>query len=79
MAVCPQEVSFSRWNGRTIRSGWQHDLKKNGGIAGYGRPLNSGDEHIAPFLSLDKALGLDEGPYLRLAFAIDEYLLNGRF
>jgi hypothetical protein len=44
------------------------ELDKHRGIAGYGRPLASGDERITPFMSLAKALGLDDGPHMQLAF-----------
>lgn len=49
------------------------------GVAGYGRPLTSKDERMAPILALAKDLGLDDGPHLRLAFAVEAYLLAGRW
>lgn len=48
-------------------------------IGGYGRPLVNADERIQPLLALAKSLGLDRGPYLRLAFAVEEILLAGRW
>lgn len=47
-------------------------------IAGYGRPLTSRDERMAPTLALARSLGLDGGPHFTLAFAVEEYLLAGR-
>lgn len=66
-------------NGAKLADCVQDELKRHRGIAGYGRPLNSGDERIVPLLSLAKTFKLNDGPHLRLAFAVDEYLLNGRF
>ena len=66
-------------NGSELADCVQDELKKHRGIAGYGRPLSSGDERIAPFMALARTLGLDDGPHVRLAYAVDEYLLAGRF
>lgn len=49
------------------------------GIAGYGRPMASGDERIAPIMSLAHELKLDDGPHVRLAFAVEQFLLAGRW
>lgn len=46
-------------------------------LAGYGRPMVSGDERIPPLLALARELGLDGGPHLRLAFEIEAYLQQG--
>jgi hypothetical protein len=43
-------------------------------IKGYGRPIINGDERNPHILALAKELGLDQGPYLRLAFAIEKAL-----
>ncbi|MES2919137.1 MAG: citryl-CoA lyase [Pseudomonadota bacterium] len=48
-------------------------------IAGYGRPVTNGDERIPHILALAAQLGLDQGPHLRLAFAIDDYLRASRW
>jgi hypothetical protein len=48
-------------------------------IGGYGRPIASGDERIGPLMDLVKNLKLDDGPYLKLAFAVEEVLLSGRW
>jgi len=55
------------------------ELKQRRGIAGYGRPLVSGDERIAPMMALVRAQGLDGGPYLKLAFEVENILLEGRW
>lgn len=56
----------------------QKELETHRGIAGYGRPLTSRDERLAPIMALATTLGLDNGPHVRLAHAVDEYLLAGR-
>ena len=48
-------------------------------IAGYGRPLINGDERNPHILALAQSLGLDQGPYLRLAISIEETLFAGRW
>ncbi|MDT4330135.1 citryl-CoA lyase [Methylomonas sp. MED-D] len=57
----------------------REELTTHRGIGGYGRPLVNGDERIGPLLDLAKALGLDQGPYLKLALAVEQMLLNGRW
>ncbi len=55
------------------------ELKRQRGIAGYGRPITSGDERIAPMMALVRETGLDGGPHLRLAFEVEKILLAGRW
>jgi len=55
------------------------ELKQQRGIAGYGRPITSGDERIAPMMVLVRALGLDGGPHLKLALEVERILLEGRW
>lgn len=55
------------------------ELDRYRGIAGYGRPLTSSDERIAPALSRARELGLADGPHVRLALAVERYLLDGRW
>jgi hypothetical protein len=57
----------------------RQELAKHRSIAGYGRPLTSADERIAPMMALVRELGFADGPYLRLAFAVEEVLLAGRW
>ena len=56
----------------------QEELKTHRGIAGYGRPLTSRDERIAPMMELVRSLGLGDGPHLQLAFEVDAFLQQGR-
>jgi hypothetical protein len=55
------------------------ELELHRSISGYGRPLVNADERIEPVLILARSLGLDQGPYLRLALAVEEKLLAGRW
>lgn len=66
-------------NGHTLASCVQEELKAYRKIGGYGRPIISSDERIAPMLALAKQLGLDQGPYLRLAFEVEDFLIKGRW
>ena len=55
------------------------ELKRKRGIAGYGRPIISTDERLAPMITLVREQGLDGGPYLKLAFDVEKILLTGRW
>lgn len=55
------------------------ELNKYRGIAGYGRPLISGDERIEPFMVLAESLRLDQGPHIQLAFEVNQFLRDGRY
>jgi hypothetical protein len=55
------------------------ELELHRSISGYGRPLVNADERIEPLLELAKSLGLDQGPYLRLALDVEKKLLAGRW
>lgn len=57
----------------------RQELESHRSIAGYGRPLINGDERNQHMLALARELGLDQGKYLHLAFAIEESLLAGRW
>ena len=57
----------------------RRELEQRRSIAGYGRPLTSADERIAPMMALARELGLADGPYLRLAWALEEVLLAERW
>jgi hypothetical protein len=56
----------------------RRELEARRSLAGYGRPIASGDERIAPILKAARGLGLADGPHLALAFAIEECLLSDR-
>lgn len=55
------------------------ELAMHRSIGGYGRPLINGDERIQPLLKLAAELGLDKGPHLELALAVEIKLLHGRW
>ncbi len=57
----------------------RQELELHRSISGYGRPLVNADERIEPLLTLARSLGLDQGPYLRLALDVEEKLLAGRW
>jgi hypothetical protein len=57
----------------------QSEIKQQRGIAGYGRPIISADERIAPMMTLVRKQGLDNGPHLKLAFEVEKILLAGRW
>lgn len=55
------------------------EIKKYKGIFGYGRPITRKDERIGPLMAMVKELGFSEGPYVKLAFAVEEILLRNRW
>lgn len=55
------------------------ELALHRSIAGYGRPIINKDERNHHMLALAHKLKLDQGPHLRLALAIEQTLLNGRW
>jgi len=57
------------------------ELQRNRSIGGYGRPVarSATDERIIPVLEIAARQGFANGKYVRLAFAIEEILLNGRW
>ncbi|MEN6586084.1 MAG: hypothetical protein ABFE02_08600 [Sulfuricella sp.] len=65
--------------GQALESIIADTLAKQRGIGGYGRPLVSGDERIAPAMELARRSGLDQGPFIRLAFKTEDILLTGRW
>jgi len=66
-------------DGRDLAECIREELGKHRSIAGYGRPLTSEDERIKPIMNLAQTLGLADGEHVRLAFAIEETLLAGRW
>jgi hypothetical protein len=55
------------------------ELETHRSIAGYGRPIISGDERIEPTMELARTLGLASGPHVQLAFEIEQVLISGRW
>lgn len=62
--------------GATLAECIDEHLRTQGKLPGYGRPIHNGDERIAPMMAKAEAVGLHDGPHVRLAFAIEDYLLN---
>ena len=48
-------------------------LADGGRLAGYGRPISTVDERMPLTLAKARELGLDQGPHLALAWAIDDH------
>lgn len=65
-------------SGASLKELVSAELKEKRGIAGYGRPIVSADERIVPMMALVSEQGLDSGPHLKLAFEVEEILLQGR-
>ena len=55
------------------------EIKEKRGIGGFGRPIVSTDERIAPIMAIVREQGLDNGPHLKFAFEVERILLNGRW
>ena len=55
------------------------EMRKHRLIPGYGRPLRQKDERIAPLMDLARGLGCAGGTYVKLAFEIENTLLEGRW
>ena len=66
-------------NGTLLAECVQMELERHRGIAGFGRPLSSVDERIIPTLTLARELDLDQGPHMKLIFAIEKHLQAGRW
>jgi citrate synthase len=66
-------------NGANLEELIRTELKKHRVIAGYGRPVTRKDERIEPLMALAEELGFSEGAYVKLAFAVEEILLQGRW
>lgn len=57
----------------------KNELKQFRGIFGFGRPLVSVDERIKPVMNMAKEMKLANGPHTKLAFEVEDILLNGRW
>ena len=55
------------------------EIKEERGIGGYGRPIVPTDERIVPTMMIVREQGLENEPYLKLAFAVEKILLAGRW
>ena len=56
---------------------WE-ELRKYRNVFGYGRPIIDADERVGPLMEFARSLGMGEGRFIKLAFAIEEYLKNSR-
>jgi len=66
-------------SGATIEQVVRQELDSRRGIAGYGRPLTSKDERLAPLRDKVRRLGFEDGAHHKLALEIDRYLDEGRW
>lgn len=67
-------------NGANLADLVRTEMKNHRGIPGYGRPINpQQDERIKPVMELAQKLGFAEGEYVKLAFEIEQVLLQGRW
>lgn len=55
------------------------EMKQYRGIPGYGRPLTRHDERIKPMMELAEKLGFADGRYVKLAFEVEEILIESRY
>ncbi|MBL4708401.1 MAG: hypothetical protein JKY48_08200 [Flavobacteriales bacterium] len=55
------------------------ELKRYRVVWGYGRPLIRNDERIVPLMNFAKSIGSGDGPFVKLAFEINDYLSNSRY
>jgi hypothetical protein len=66
-------------NGNDLTAYVVNEIKTKRGISGYGRPVSADDERKAPLMAVACKVGLDKGPHVRLAFEIEDILINGRW
>ncbi len=55
------------------------ELRQKRKLAGYGRPIVSADERIAPLMKLVREQEMGDGIYLNLALEVGKVLLEGRW
>jgi hypothetical protein len=65
--------------GASLADSIDEQLRRYRRIAGFGRPLADRDERIGPTMALVNELGFDQGSYLKLAFTVEKFLLEGRW
>jgi len=63
-------------NGENVENIVEKELKENGVLFGFGRPVINKDERIQPALSLLKELHLYERPYVKFAVQLETELLK---
>jgi hypothetical protein len=73
-----QRAHAARDGGEALRDFVVKELKTHRTIPGYGRPIRSVDERLAPTEQLARHLNLWDGSYTKLAFEIAQVLLPYR-
>jgi hypothetical protein len=63
-------------SGASLEDCIRDHLATQGNLPGYGRPLASTDERIAPTMQRAAELGLADGQHVRLAFEVERLLLS---
>lgn len=64
---------------KTLQHVIEMELAQHRTLAGYGRPVVKSDERIKPLHQLAQNLQLADGPYVKLAFDINDVLQTGRW
>ncbi len=57
----------------------KEELKQYRVLYGFGRPITNHDERVAPLMEFAKSIGAGSGNFVRLAFAIEDYLKSTRY
>jgi hypothetical protein len=73
-----QRARIARERGNFLEDFVVRELKTYRGIPGYGRPLRSEDERIAPTLRWARRLALCDGAYVQLAIGVADILRRYR-
>lgn len=73
-----QRARAARDDGEALKNFVDVEIKTHRGIPGYGRPLRSEDERIAPTLRWARRLELCDGPYVQLAMEVADILKRYR-
>jgi hypothetical protein len=66
-------------HGGSLEACVREELATHRGVAGYGRPIASGDERIEPTLALAREVGMADGPHVLLAREVERFLIEGRW
>ncbi|MEZ0149098.1 MAG: hypothetical protein AB9Q19_07240 [Candidatus Reddybacter sp.] len=66
-------------NGEPLEKIIRKELKTYRTVHGYGRPLTNADERVEPLLKFANSIGAGNGPYVKLAFEIEEWFKESRY
>lgn len=72
------ELHEHRQTGGRVEDFVDAELRKSRSLPGFGRPVTSTDERIEPLLNKARELGFGSGPYLQLAYQVQDYLTRSR-